>query len=185
MLPVQVLLNNLLYDFSELPIPLDQVDEEATAAPRHWDMIFVRNFMLVLGPVSSVFDFLTFGILLLVFKADEPLFQTGWFIESLATQVLVIFVLRTRGSPLRSTPHPLLAVTSIAIVALGVILPYTAVGRWFGFVPPPPFFLVALAALVLCYLLLAEFVKRRFYARSPPAGVARAAAIRPHLPFTK
>jgi Mg2+-importing ATPase len=91
LLPVQVLLNNLLYDVSELPIPLDEVDPEATVKPEHWDMRFIRNFMLVLGPVSSIFDFLTFGLLLLVFRASEPLFQTGWFIESLATQVLVIF----------------------------------------------------------------------------------------------
>src|SRR6516165_2629703 len=91
MLPVQILLNNLLYAVSEMPIPLDEVDSEITEKPEHWDMQFIRNFMLVLGPVSSIFDFLTFGLLLLVFHANEALFQTGWFIESLATQVLVIF----------------------------------------------------------------------------------------------
>ena len=115
MLPVQVLLNNLLYDCSELPIPLDEVDDETTARPEHWDMQFIRNFMLVLGPVSSVFDFLTFGLLLLVFHANQALFQTGWFIESLATQVLVIFVLRTRRNPFRSRPYPLLAITSVGV----------------------------------------------------------------------
>ena len=114
MLPVQILLNNLLYDVSEMPIPLDEVDSEITGKPEHWDMRFIRNFMLVLGPVSSVFDFLTFGLLLLVFHANEALFQTGWFIESLATQVLVIFVLRTRRNPLRSRPHPLLVTTSVS-----------------------------------------------------------------------
>ena len=104
MLPVQILLNNLLYAVSEMPIPLDEVDREITERPEHWDMRFIRNFMLVLGPVSSIFDFLTFGLLLLVFHASEALFQTGWFIESLATQVLVIFVLRTRRNPLQSHP---------------------------------------------------------------------------------
>jgi Mg2+-importing ATPase len=96
MLPVQILLNNLLYAVSEMPIPMDEVDSEITERPEHWDMRFIRNFMLVLGPVSSIFDFLTFGLLLLIFHANEALFQTGWFIESLATQVLVIFVLRAR-----------------------------------------------------------------------------------------
>src|SRR5262249_55768467 len=141
MLPVQVLLNNLLYDVSELPIPLDEVDHEAIAKPQHWDLHFIRNFMLVLGPVSSIFDFLTFSLLLLVFRAGEPLFQTGWFIESLATQVLVIFVLRTRRNPLRSRPHPLLAITSVTVVAAAVLLPFTALGQWFGFTPPPATFL--------------------------------------------
>ena len=106
-------------------------------------MRFIRNFMLVLGPVSSVFDFLTFGLLLLVFHANEALFQTGWFIESLATQVLVIFVLRTRGNPLRSRPHPLLATTSVAVVVLAVVLPFTPLGAWFGFAPPSAAFLLA------------------------------------------
>ena len=119
MLPIQVLLNNFLYDVSEVPIPMDEVDDELLAQPRHWDIQFIRNFMLVLGSVSSIFDFLTFGLLLWVFKATEALFQTGWFMESLATQVLVIFVIRTRGNPLRSRPNPLLAATSLAIAAAG------------------------------------------------------------------
>jgi P-type Mg2+ transporter len=109
MLPVQILLNNLLYVVSEMPIPLDVVDSEITEKPEHWDMRFIRYFMLVLGPVNSIFDFLTFGLLLLVFGANAALFQTGWFIESLATQVLVIFVLRTRRNPLRIRPHPRLS----------------------------------------------------------------------------
>jgi Mg2+-importing ATPase len=184
MLPVQVLLNNLLYDLSEMPIPLDEVDSESVVEPRHWDMRFIRNFMLVLGPVSSLFDFLTFGILLLFFRASEALFQTGWFVESLATQVLVIFVIRTRRNPLRSRPHRLLMATSVAVVALGVLLPYTAVGRWFGFVPLPLDFLLALGAMVMCYLLLAEAAKRWFYRHQQPVGVMRAVSARPHLPFS-
>ncbi|MGZ3408796.1 MAG: magnesium-translocating P-type ATPase [Xanthobacteraceae bacterium] len=183
MLPIQILLNNFLYDLSEVPIPMDDVDDELLAQPRHWDIQFIRNFMLVLGSVSSLFDFLTFGLLLWVFKANEALFQTGWFIESLATQVLVIFIIRTRRNPLRSRPNPLLAATSIGVVILGIALPYSALGRWFGFVPLPPSFLAALAGMVVCYLLLAEGVKRWFYRRFPPHGVVRSPIIRPQLPL--
>ena len=184
MLPIQVLLNNFLYDLSEVPIPMDEVDDELLAQPRHWDIKFIRNFMLVLGSVSSIFDFLTFGLLLWVFNATEALFQTGWFMESLATQVLVIFVIRTRGSPLRSRPNPLLAGTSLAVAAVGIPLPYTEIGRWFGFVPLPLTFLAALGAMVVCYLVLAEGVKRWFYRRFPPHGVTRSPVLRSQFPLT-
>jgi Mg2+-importing ATPase len=184
MLPIQVLLNNLFYDFSEVPIPMDEVDDELLAQPRHWDIQFIRNFMLVLGSVSSLFDFLTFGLLLWVFNATEALFQTGWFIESLATQVLVIFVIRTRQNPLRSRPNPLLTGTSLAVVTAGILLPYSAIGQWFGFVPLPPAFLVALGAMVVCYLLLAEGVKRWFYHHYPPRGVTRSPIVRSQFPLT-
>jgi Mg2+-importing ATPase len=169
MLPVQILLNNLLYDVSEIAIPLDRVDAEMIARPQHWDMRFVRDLMLVLGPVSSLFDFLTFALLLWVFRADAPLFHTGWFIESLATQVLVIFVIRSRRAPWRSPPHPLLALTSLAAVAAAVAFPFTTPGAWLGFVPPPPSLLLALAAMTLLYLLLVEAVKRRFHRAHPLA----------------
>ena len=99
MLPAQILLNNLLYDLSEVPIPMDAVDEEEMARPKKWDMSFIRKFMLMVGPVSSIFDFMTFYVLPTVFHANETLFRTGWFVESLATQVLVIFVIRARRSP--------------------------------------------------------------------------------------
>ena len=151
--------------------------------PEHWDMHFIRNFMLVLGPVSSVFDFLTFGLLLLVFHANEALFQTGWFIESLATQVLVIFVLRTRRNPLKSRPHPLLITTSVAVVGLAVLLPFTPVGAWFGFVPPSAAFLFAIAGLTVSYLLLAQGAKWAFYRLQPLGGVPPAALLRPHFPL--
>ncbi len=105
MLPVQILLNNLLYDVSEIPIPMDTVDEEYLVRPRHWDMRLIRNFMLILGPVSSVFDFLTFYVMLKILHAGEALFHTGWFIESMATQVLVIFIIRTQRNPLKSRPN--------------------------------------------------------------------------------
>jgi Mg2+-importing ATPase len=184
MLPIQILLNNLLYDLSEVPIPMDDVDNELLAQPRHWDIQFIRNFMLVLGSVSSVFDFLTFGLLLWGFKATEAMFQTGWFIESLATQVLVIFVIRTRRNPLRSRPNPILATTSLVVAAAGIVLPYTVIGRWFGFVPLPLTFLAALGAMVVCYLVLAEVVKRWFYRHYPPHGVTRSPVVRSQFPLT-
>lgn len=165
MRPAQILLNNMLYDLSEVPIPTDRVDEAELARPRAWDMDFIRNFMWVVGPVSSLFDFLTFYVLLAWFHADERLFQTGWFIESLATQVLVVFVIRTRGNPLASRPSPWLAVTALVIVAAAAVLPLTPVGTWFGFVAPPPAFYAAVAFMAFAYLLLVEVVKRAFYRR--------------------
>jgi Mg2+-importing ATPase len=168
MRPVQVLVNNFLYDVSEIPIPMDSVDEDFIRRPRHWDMAFVRNFMLVLGPVSSVFDFLTFYVMLHVFRAQEQLFQTGWFVESLATQVLVIFIIRTRGAPWRSRASPLLALTSIGIVVIGTLLPITPLGRQLGFVPPPAGFFLILAAMVVAYLAGAQAMKVWFYRRFAP-----------------
>ena len=168
MLPTQILLNNILYDISEVAIPLDSVDPEAIEKPRHWDTEFIRNFMIVVGAVSSIFDFLTFYVLLQIMRADMALFQTGWFVESLATQVLVIFVIRTRGSPFASLPHPLLAASSIAVVLLAALLPFIAIGAYFGFVQLPAWFFLILGAMVIAYLLLVQRVKRFFYLRFAP-----------------
>ena len=168
MLPAQVLLNNFLYDISEIPIPMDSVDDDFIARPRRWDMNFIRNFMLVVGPVSSVFDFLTFYVMLHVFKAQEALFQTGWFVESLATQVLVIFVIRTRGNPLKSRPSRLLTATSLAIVALGALIPLTPLAGPLGFVAPPAKFFLILAAMVAVYLAGVQGIKTWFYRRFAP-----------------
>jgi Mg2+-importing ATPase len=165
MLPLQILLNNLLYDVSELPIPMDDVDAAYLDRPRKWDMAFVRNFMMAVGPVSSVFDFLTFFVLLRLLGADAALFHTGWFVESLATQVLVIFVIRTQGSPLRSRPSRWLVATSLAVVAIAILLPLSPLGPTLGFVPLPVRFYPVLAALVGAYLVAAEAVKRWFYRR--------------------
>ena len=170
MLPVQILLNNLLYDVSELPIPMDDVDVAYLDRPHRWDMGFVRNFMLTVGPVSSVFDFLTFFVLLRLVHANEALFHTGWFVESLATQVLVIFVIRTQGSPLRSRPNRWLAATSLGIVAAALLLPLTPAAAPLGFVPPPPRLLPILAMLVGAYLLSVEVVKRWFYGMASRLG---------------
>jgi Mg2+-importing ATPase len=167
MLPSQILLNNLLYDVSELPIPMDNVDNTYLTHPRHWDTAFIRNYMWVVGPVSSVFDFLMFFILLKVFDAGEELFHTGWFIESIATQVLVIFVIRTRGNPFKSRPNLALTITSLAVVLIATALPFTPVAAELGFVAPPPLFFVILPGMVLCYLVAVEFVKRFFYRHFP------------------
>jgi Mg2+-importing ATPase len=168
MLPTQILLNNVLYDLSEVAIPLDDVDPEEVLGPQAWDMVFIRNFMWVMGPVSSLFDFLTFYVLLTVLRANETLFQTGWFVESLATQVIVIFVIRTKRNPLASRPHPALVASSLAVVLAALALPFTGLGRYFGMEPPPAAFYAMLAALVIGYLLIAEAAKRFFYARLAP-----------------
>jgi len=167
MLPTQILLNNVLYDLSEVPIPLDQVDPEELRQPRIMDMSFIRNFMLMIGPISSAFDFLTFYVMLSVLHADEKLFQTGWFVESLCTQVLVIFVIRTRGNPFKSRPHPVLIATSLGVALLGAILPFTPLGGYFGLVPPPARFYFILAGMALAYLVVVEIAKRAFYRWHP------------------
>ncbi|SJM96494.1 Magnesium-transporting ATPase, P-type 1 (fragment) [Crenothrix polyspora] len=163
MLPTQILLNNILYDLSEVPIPLDEVDPEELRKPRVLDMNFIRNFMLVIGPISSLFDFMTFYVMLVVLKANETLFQTGWFVESLSTQVLVIFIIRTRGNPFKSRAHPVLVATSLSVMLIGATLPFTPVGTYFGFVPPPTEFYAILAGMVVVYLLIVEAAKRGFY----------------------
>ena len=163
MLPIQILLNNFLYDLSEIAIPFDEVEEEMLARPRAWDMRFVQHYMLALGPVSSLFDFITFFILLKVFAAGEVLFHTGWFIESLASQVLVIFIIRTRGSPFARRPHGWLVALAVLVVAVGALLPLTPVGDYLGFTPPAARLYLALSVVVAIYLVLMQFAKRAFY----------------------
>ncbi|MEM2058940.1 MAG: cation transporting ATPase C-terminal domain-containing protein, partial [Thermoproteota archaeon] len=164
MLPTQILLNNLLYDLSEMVIPTDNVDEEYIKKPKRLNVSFIRRFMMIFGPISSVFDFLTFFIMLYVFNATEPLFQTAWFLESLFTQTLVIFVIRTRRCPFfRSEPSRFLLFSSLVIPALALIIPFTPLGTLFGFVRPPLVFLVFLAGITAVYLMLVEIVKKWFY----------------------
>jgi Mg2+-importing ATPase len=160
MLPTQILLNNFLYDLAQITIPTDHVDSEILGAPHRWDMGSVRNFMIGVGPVSSIFDFLTFFVLLRMFHANEALFHTGWFVESLTTQTLVLLVIRTLGNPLRSRPSGALTASTLVIVALAVLLPYTPVAWRFGFVSLPTSYMAFVAGAVAVYLFLVELVKR-------------------------
>ncbi len=170
MLPSQILLNNLLYNAGQLAIPTDAVDSETLARPAAWDIAFVRRFMIVFGPVSSVFDFLTFFVMLELLKAGHSEFRTGWFVESLATQTLVIYVIRTRRIPFfRSRPsHAMLIVPTVCAV-VGAIVPFTPVAGILGFAPLPPVFFLILLAMIVTYLGLVEFAKDIFYAAHPRA----------------
>jgi Mg2+-importing ATPase len=165
MLPVQILLNSLLYDLAQLTIPTDRVDPSFLHKPRRWDIGIIRRFMLVIGPVSSLFDLLTFAVLLKVFHASEAVFHTGWFVESLATQTLVLFVIRTGGSPLRSRPSRALTATALAVVIVGLGLPYSPLTGAIGFVPLPVGYMAFVAAATGVYLELVEVVKRRVLRR--------------------
>jgi Mg2+-importing ATPase len=168
MLPTQILLNNMLYDISEVAIPTDNVDQEYIQKPKRLDITYIRNFMLFFGPISSIFDFLTFFIMLQVFNgyANVSLFRTAWFIESLCTQTLVIFAIRTRKSLFyKSRPSKALFLTSIIVVAIAVIFPLTPLGIPFEFIAPPLKFFGILAGFVGAYLVLVEILKRLFYKR--------------------
>jgi Mg2+-importing ATPase len=169
MRPIQVLLNNLIYDLSQTALPFDRVDEEVTAIPAKWDNRAVERFMLVFGPLSSVFDLATFYVLFRLFDAGEALFQTGWFVESLVTQILIVFAIRTRRPFINSRPHPLLAGSALGLAVFALILPFTPVGAWFGLVPLPLAFFVYLAGAVAAYFLLVEVAKRFFYRHHPTA----------------
>jgi Mg2+-importing ATPase len=160
MLPTQILLNNLLYDIGQLSIPTDKVDETYLQKPQRWDMSLVRNFMVFIGPISSLFDFLTFYVLLHVFHSNEAQFHTGWFVESLATQTLVLFVIRTSKNPLRSRPSGPLMATCLAVVAIGIYLPFSPLAGVLGFTPLPAGYFVFLVMATGAYLLLVEFAKR-------------------------
>jgi Mg2+-importing ATPase len=161
MLPTQILLNNFLYDLAQITIPSDNVDDAFIRTPQRWNIAIIQKFMLVIGPISSIYDFLTFGVLLWVFRASEALFQTGWFVESLATQTLVLFVIRTAGNPFRSRPSLPLAVTTVVVMLFGVILPFTPLASTLGFVPLPGAYFVFLGGATVTYLILVELVKRR------------------------
>jgi Mg2+-importing ATPase len=166
MLPIQILLNNLLYDLSESTIPTDNVDEDQVRSPKRWDMEFIKRFILVFGPISSLFDFLTFFILLSYFAADAPFFQTAWFIESICTQTLVIFLIRTRMVPFfRSRPSRLLLASTLSIVAAACLLPFSVLGEVFGFVHLPPAFYLVLAGLISAYFFLVEVAKKWFFGK--------------------
>jgi Mg2+-importing ATPase len=157
---LQILLNNLLYDLSEIGIPFDSVDPEDTARPHAWDMAAILRFTIVMGVISSVYDAATFVILLKGFDTDAAQFQTGWFLESIATQILVIFLIRTRRLPWRATPaHIALTVTSLGALATAFFLVIGPLQSWFGFVPLSWPLMGALAAVTAAYLTTAETAK--------------------------
>jgi Mg2+-importing ATPase len=165
MLPTQILLNNFLYDLAQVTIPTDHVDNTFIHKPQRWNVKMIRDFMIYIGPISSIYDFLTFFALLKVFNASEQLFHTGWFVESLATQTLVIFVIRTAGNPFRSRPSIALTATTIAVVGAGIVIPFTSMGRVLGFTPLPLEFFLFLAGATVTYLFLVEIVKRKLMRR--------------------
>ncbi|MFA6514231.1 MAG: magnesium-translocating P-type ATPase [Patescibacteria group bacterium] len=167
----QILLNNFIYDSSQLSIPSDNVDKEYLKKPKHWDIKFIKKYMLVFGLISSLFDFLTFFVLFGVLHLSNGAFQAGWFIESLATQTLVIYVIRTKKIPfLQSWPSKLLLTTTLGAVGAGIILTLKGIGHIFGFLPLPLFAFLAIFALVLLYLLTVEIVKEQFYKRLNTVG---------------
>ena len=159
MLPTQILLNNLIYDLSEVGIPFDGVPDEAVARPQAWDMARLIRFAGVMGPLSSLFDLATFALLLVVFGATPDEFRTAWFLESMATQILVIFVIRTIGRPWHNRPSAVLAGSSLLALAVALALPFTPAGAWIGFVVPPAPVLAGIAAITVAYLVAAEIVK--------------------------
>jgi Mg2+-importing ATPase len=166
LLPIQVLLTNLIYDAAQSGLPLDEVDPEAIRRPIHWEMRLIERFMIVMSPISTLFDVVTFVVLLRLFHADQALFRTGWFVESLVTQILMIFAVRTRRHLFASRPHRAVTGLAFGTVALTLALPFLpGVGRWFQFVRPSVAYFIFLLAAVAGFLVTIELVKRGFYAR--------------------
>jgi P-type Mg2+ transporter len=163
LLPAQILLTNLMTDFPEMTIATDRVDEEMVDHPRRWDIAAIRKFMLTFGLVSSVFDFLTFGALLYLLDANQDQFRTGWFLESVISASLIVLVIRSRRPFFQSRPSKYLLMTTLATVAVTVVLPWTALGGIFGFRPLPLPFLLLIATIIVLYIVSAELVKAVFY----------------------
>jgi len=163
LLPKQILLTNLMTDFPEMTIATDHVDGEMVDQPRRWNIAFIRKFMLTFGLVSSVFDYLTFGVLLLILHATPDQFRTGWFMESVISASIIVLVIRSRRPFFKSRPGKYLSVATIAVVLVTLIFPFTPVGEIFGFIPLPASFLVMMGLIVVLYILMAELVKKIFY----------------------
>ena len=173
LLPKQILLTNLLTDCPELTIATDHVDADWTEQPRRWNVEFIRKFMFTFGLISSIFDYLTFGVLLWVLRAGSGEFRSGWFVESVVSASLIVLVVRTRGLFFRSPPsRPLLAAT-VVVAVVTVALPYTPLGALFGFVPLPASFLAMMGAIILAYAASAELAKGWFYRAGRSRSVAR------------
>jgi P-type Mg2+ transporter len=163
LLPKQILLTNLLTDFPEMTIATDSVDKEMISHPRRWDIKAIRKFMITFGLVSSVFDYLTFGALLLVLHATQVQFRTGWFLESVVSAALIVLVIRSRKPFFKSRPGEYLLIATLSIVAVTLILPFTPLAGIFGFSPLPIPFLLLIGLIVLLYIITAEIVKKIFY----------------------
>jgi Mg2+-importing ATPase len=163
LLPKQILLTNLMTDFPEMTIATDSVDKEMIDQPKRWDIKAIRKFMITFGIVSSLFDYLTFGALLLVLHATQVQFRTGWFIESVVSASLIVLVIRSRKPFFRSRPGKYLQIATFSMVGLTLILPFTPLALIFGFSPLPFVFLVLIGLIILSYIFTAEIVKKIFY----------------------
>lgn len=163
LLPIQILLNNFLYDLSQIAIPTDKVDNEYLIRPRPWDIEHIKKFMVFIGPISSIFDFITFGVMLFIFKSKMELFHTGWFIESLCTQTLVVYIIRTSKIPfIESKPSKFLIWTSMLIIAIGIVIPFSPLAEPFGFVRPPVLYFAVLVLIIAAYLFSVYFARNWF-----------------------
>ncbi|MFL7790978.1 MAG: cation transporting ATPase C-terminal domain-containing protein, partial [Anaerolineae bacterium] len=165
MLPMQILLTNFLTDFPAMTIAGDSVDREMIERPRRWNITFIRNFMVTFGLVSSAFDYLTFGILLLVVRATTDQFRTGWFLESVLTELLILLVVRTQRPFFKSKPGRYLALSALAVAVVTLILPYSPLDGILGFTPLPLPLLLVLLGITVAYITASEVVKRFFYRR--------------------
>ncbi len=167
LLPKQILLTNLLTDFPEMTISSDRVDDEMISKPRKWDIVFIRKFMMVFGIISSVFDYATFGVLLLLLHAKEAEFQTGWFLESVVSATFIVLVVRSRKVFFKSRLGKYLLITTVIIIGFTFLLPLLPLAKVFNFVPLPPLFNLAVLLIVVSYVAVAEFAKKMFYKHYP------------------
>lgn len=165
LLPKQILLTNLMTDFPEMTIDTDNVDNEMVNYPRRWDIKAIRKFMITFGIVSSVFDFLTFGLLLLILHATQVQFRTGWFMESVISASMIVLVIRSRKPFFRSQPGKYLLIATLSIFAVTLIIPFTPLAGIFGFSPLPIHFILLIGLIVIFYIFTAEIVKKIFYKR--------------------
>lgn len=163
LLPKQILLTNVLTDFPEMTISSDRVDDINLKTPQRWNLSFIKRFMIVFGLLSSVFDYLTFAVLIFILHANQRVFQTGWFTESVVSAVLIVLVVRTRLSFFKSLPGRYLSITTIAILLLVLMIPYSPLASIFGFVPLSWKYYMLMLATVTAYILSAELAKRWFY----------------------
>ena len=163
LLPKQILLTNVLTDIPEMTIATDSVDQELLDYPRRWDIGFVRKFMLTFGLISSLFDFLTFGALLVILDASPEQFRTGWFVESVISASVIVLVIRTRRHFFTSRPGKYLVFATFAVAGITIVMPYLPIAASLGLTPMPPSFFMLLAAILAGYVLTAELVKRHFY----------------------